>query len=548
MTRPTSGIAGHIPVPPPRLAVLACAAMLVLTACPNDVPLERPPTGEIRIEASEPGSLDPARADDPDEIMIVRSVFKGLVDYNPKTAAVRPASATSWRVSADAQQFTFTLRRKNRFSNGETVTAESFVRAFNRVASRAQASPLAAEVAGVRGYREYREARTDNLAGVVALDEYRLQINLSASDADFLTRLGQPVFSPLPSEATIATQKPSWSEHPIGNGPFMVESWRHNEAVSLVPNPMWYGKRPALGEVNFVLLSDLDLAYDQWQQGNLDWTRVPSAKQKQAEAQNPQRLIKKATSTLWYLVAVTDASPTRNPLLRQALSLAIDRRSLSAALFAGLHPPATAIFPPGMPGYRDPGTGSGPCFYCRYDPAKARELLTDGRVPPTTTITVAFAGSTAAEEWAGRVAQDIARILGLRTDVVSKKPLSDYRAYLTSTRSGLLGALSWTMTYPTPESFLRPMFAPGEEANFSRWSNPSFDRLIAAAHVERNDEKRTSLYRQAEDLLLEQLPIVPLWWEGELRLVNRPRFTNLDMDAFGYPTLETAVPEKGAAG
>ena len=548
MTRPKPGRAGRFPVPPPRMAILACAAMVVLTACPNDRPPEARSTGEIRIEAAEPGSLDPARADDADEIMIVRNVFKGLVDYHPKTAAVRPASAASWRVSADAQQFTFTLRRKNRFSNGESVTADSFVRAFNRVASRAQASPLAAQLAGIRGYREYREAKTDNLAGVVALDEYRLQINLSSSDADFLTRLGQPVFSPVPSEATIATQKPSWSEHPIGNGPFMVESWRHNEAVTLVPNPMWYGKRPALGEVNFVLLSDLDLAYDQWQQGNLDWTRVPASKQKQSEAQNPQRLIKKATSTLWYMVAVADASPTRNTMLRQALSLSVDRLALSAALFAGLHPPATAIFPPGMPGYRDPGNGPGPCFYCRYDPSKARELLAEGRVPPTTTITLAFAGSTFAEEWAARVAQDIQRTLGLRTQVVSKKPLSDYRDFLTGTQEGLLGALSWTMSYPTPESFLGPMFSSGGEANFSRWSNPSFDRLIVAAHVQRSDELRNTLYRQAEDVLLEQLPIVPLWWEGELRLVNLPRFTGLNMDAFGYPTLETAVPRKGAAG
>ncbi len=548
MTRPKPGLAGRLPVRPAHAMMLACAVLLVLAGCPNDTPPPPVARGEIRIEASEPGSLDPARADDLDEIMIVRNIYKGLVDYDPKTAAVRPASATKWTISSDARQYTFTLRRNNRFSNGEPVTADSFVRAFNRVAAKAQGSPLAAQLSEIVGYKDYRDAETDNLAGVTALDEYRLQITLNASDADFLARLGQPAFYPIPSEAALSTQRPSWSEHPIGNGPFMVEGWSHNESVTLVPNPRFYGKPPSIGRVEFVLLSDLDLAYEEWQKGTLDWTRVPRAKEKQAEAQNPQRRIKKPTSTLWYLIVVTNESPMRNLLLRQAVSLAIDRRAISASLFAGLHPPATGIFPPGMPGYRDAEGGSGPCLYCGYDPARARELLADGRVPAGTTVTLAFPGGSFAEDWVARVAQDVQRTLGIETEVVSKKPLSDYRTFLTATRTGLLGAFSRTMSYPTPDSFLRAMFAPGGEANFSRWSNPTYEGYIEQARVERKDAERNVIYRRAEDLLVTQLPIIPLWWEGELRLVNLARFTGLDMDPFGYPTLETAAPKKDATG
>src|SRR6185503_2011173 len=120
----------------------------------------------------------PARADDADEIMVVRNVFKGLVDYDPVTAAVRPASAVSWRISSDARQFTFNLRKTNRFSNGEVVTADSFVRAFNRAASKALGSPLAAQFSTIVGYKDFRDAKADNLSGVTALDEFRLQITL----------------------------------------------------------------------------------------------------------------------------------------------------------------------------------------------------------------------------------------------------------------------------------------------------------------------------------------------------------------------------------
>jgi len=531
-----------------RRGVALCALLLLLTACPNDNPRPPPPANSIRIESSEPGSLDPARADDFDEIMIVRNVFKGLVDYDPGTAAVRPASALSWKISSDARQYTFSLRKTNRFSNGEVVTADSFVRAFNRAASKAVGSPLASQLSNIVGFGDYREAKTDNLAGVTALDEFRLQITLSHSDADFLAKLGQTIFSPMPSEAAISTQKPSFGEHPIGNGPFMIDDWKHNEAVRLVRNPRWYGTAPALGDVTFVLLSDLDLAYDQWQAGNLDWTRVPPSKQRQAEAQNPSRIIKKSPSTLVYLVAITGLQPTQNILLRQAVSYAIDRRAISAKLSAGLDRPATGLFPPGMPGYRDPGSSSGPCFYCTYDPGKARDTLKLSHVPLTTTITVAFPAGPGEDEWAAEVAANIHATLGVPTRLVTKRPLSDYRTFLKTTTAGLFGSLSISMTYPSPDNFLRPLFAPGGDANYSRWSNPSYDQFIAQARTERNETTRIDRYRRAEDLLLSSLPVVPLWWQGELRLVNLSRFSKLDMDPFGYPTLETAVPKQGASG
>lgn len=531
-----------------RRGVAACALLLFLTACPSDGPGPPPPANSIRIESSEPGSLDPARADDSDEIMIVRNVFKGLVDYDPVTAAVRPASATSWRVSSDARQFTFNLRKANRFSNGEVVTADSFVRAFNRAASKALGSPLAGQFSAIVGYKDFREARADNLAGVTALDEFRLQITLSSSDADFLAKLGQSYFAPMPSEAAISTQKPSFGEHPIGNGPFMIDEWKHNEAVRLVPNPRWYGAKPALGEVTFVLLSDLDLAFDQWQAGNLDWTRVPAAKQRQAEAQNPSRIIKASPSTLIYAAAITNLSPTQNVLLRQAISYAIDRRAISAKLSAGLSPPATGLFPPGMPGHREPGSNTGPCFYCAFVPGKAREVLKDSHVPAGTVITIAFPAGLEVDDWATEVANAIHATLGLPTRLVPKRPLSDYRTFLSGAKSGMLGMLSATMSYPSPENFLRSMFVAGGEANYSRWSNPSFDQFMAEARTERNDGNRIERYRRAEDLVLANLPVIPLWWRGELRLVNLSRFSKLSMDPFGYPTLETAVPKKGATG
>ena len=523
-------------------AARASAVLLIVRAACTGHPTSKPVAGGIRNESGEPGSLDPVRADDPDEVAIVRELFRGLVTYDPVTADPKPAAATSWRVRPDAEQFTFTLRHDDRFSNGELVTADSFVRAFNRLASKAVGSPLASILSGVTGFGEYRAAKIDSLTGVVALDQFRLQITLTAPDADFVAKMGQPALSPIPSDNAMAAQRPSFAEHPIGNGPFVLDRWVHNESITLKPNSRYFGKEPALSEATFVVLDNLDDALDQWKAGNLDWTPVPPEKWREAQLQNPSRLIKRATGTLLYLVAITDLSPTKNVALREAISLAIDRRSIATQLFAGTAQPATGVFPPAMPGYRDPGSGGGPCDLCTYDETRARSILAAAHIKPTTTVRVAYGEGSGTDAWAQRVTAEIGRVLHLPTQLIPKKPLSDYRAFLAGAKGGLVGAESIAMRAPTPADYFDRLFTPGADLALSRWNSGAFNGLVSQAGSETNDVGRDALYRHAEDAVLSALPIIPLWFAGELRLVNLSGFSKLSMDAFGYPTIDIAVP------
>jgi len=522
-----------------RGALSTVILAVTVGSCTNEPP-PPPPAGSIRIEAAEPGSLDPPHADDPDEIMIVRNIFRGLVDYDPRTAEVRPASATAWVIDDRAQQFTFALRKDNKFSNGETVKAENFVRAFTRAAASGERSELATQFSEIDGYDDLRSGKSETLRGVRALNDLQLRITLSAPDADFVTKLGHPVFSPVPSDETMRGQRPSWGEHPIGNGPLMVKSWRQGENLTLVPNPNWYGVPWALTEVAYVLLSDLDLAYEQWQKGNLDWTRVPTARLREAETQNPQRWVRKPTDALFYLAAVTNASPTRNKLLRRAISRAIDRKEITDAVFGGLNAPATGVIPPTVPGYRRPGADAvGPCVACVYDPPAARKDLADGKVPAGTEILITYPEGFRVEAWIQRIADQLHANLGVKTKLVAKRPLSDYLANLAAIRGGALGALSWRMDYPTPDSFLTPLLRKGQDDNYSRFDNQTYEALMIAARSQRDERARLRAYQQAEDLAMDEMPIIPLWWEGQFRLANLSKFDGLGMDAFGYPTLET---------
>jgi oligopeptide transport system substrate-binding protein len=527
--------------------LLVTVLALVAAACGGGAEQPRVTRGgTMRVELSEPGSLDPPHGDDSEEIIIIRNMFRGLVQYDEKTAKVLPASATSWDVSSDAKKFTFHLRRDNKFANGEPVTADSFVRAFNRLTAKSEDAELAYHAASILGYKEHHDDGTAaTLAGVRAVDDYTLEITLAEPDAEFVTKLGHTAFSPVPSQAAIDGQKPSWAEFPIGNGPFMMkEAWQHNQRITLVPNPNYYDKAkgPFLSEVIFVILADFDTAYTEWKAGNLDWTRVPTAVLREAEASNPGKFIKRPTTGINYLDVITTKPPFNNKLVRQAFSLAIDRRQISDAVFNGLQEPATGILPPSMPGYRKPVQGVGPCKYCRYDPTQARQLLQQSGVTITGKVPINYNAGAGHEQWLQAVAKNLKDNLGIDTQLLGKQPFSEYLKFLGGEQATGLGRLAWGMDYPTPDNFLFPLFHSKSIGldNYSRYSNPAFDDLIARARAELDANKRLQLYQQAEDMVLEDLPIIPLWWRTQFRLARLDKFGGLDMDPFEDPTIATA--------
>jgi ABC-type oligopeptide transport system substrate-binding subunit len=523
--------------------VLLCAlvALAGCTAKPQRGPQNG---GSLRVESSEPASLDPIRADDPEEIRVVRLLFRGLVSYDVSRKTIEPASATEWRMSADAKTLTFTLRRDGKFSNGEPVKADNYVRAFSRAAAPSEPSQLSGLLAPILGYQEYRAGKAESLAGVKAIDDYTLEIKLTEPNAEFLADLTHPVFSPIPSDAVILNQKPSWGEAPIGNGPWMLSgAWRHNERITLTPNPNYTGPdRPRLAEVVFVLLTDLDVAYEQWLQGNLDWTSVPMARYDQAQAQNRGRSITRPTAGLTFLVLFTNRPPTSAAVLRQAISLAIERRVIAKDVFADVAVPASGIVPPGIPGSRQPGSnGLGACGACRYDPEPARKMLAAAHLNLTAPFELHYSDATQFE-WISRIADNLHKNLGLQTKLVRTQPRSDYIDLLRGSGTTGLAAFEWRMSTPTPDDVLVPLFHSRSLGGFnlSGYRSQAFDDFIAEARSEPAVTRRLVDYQRAEDVVLRDLPIVPLWWQTEFRLVRTDKFADLNMDWLGEPTFATA--------
>lgn len=532
-----------------RVLLLVLAFGLIAAACGggSDSGDEPKKGGTLRVELSEPDGLDPQQADDSEQILVMRQCYRGLVAYDPKTAAAIPGVAERWVANADASEWTFTLRKNSKFDKGEPVDANSFVRGWSNLTSKAAASPVAYHIAKVKGYDDQQSGKTKTLAGVTAVDQYTLKVTLSGPDAEFPVRTGHVALSPRPTDAAVAAQKPKYLEFPLCNGPFkLAEAHKHNQSITLAPNPNYYGAKPFVDQVVYKILADFDTAYNEWQAGTLDWTRIDPSKLKEAKAANPNKYVIKDVAGINYLSTNIKAKPTDNPLFRKAVSLAIDRKAISAAVFAGLNSPATGVIPPVMPGYRAPdAAGVGVCKWCKFDVTQAKSLLQQSGFNVSQTIQLSFNGGAGHETWMQAVAKQLQTNLGIKSSLKPYSPFSQFIKYRKSLTATGLMRNAWGMDYPTPDNFLFPLFHSTSDAakggdNDSHYGNPAFDKLVDDAQKTIDPAARLKLYQQAEDLVMDELPVIPMWWRTQFRLVATDKFGGLIMDAFEEPTVETA--------
>ncbi len=534
-----------------RLALIVLGVALIAAGCGGGGDKNTPQIGgQLRIETSEPDSLDANTADDSEQIVIVRQIYRGLVDYDPKTARVVNAVATRIDTSDDAKTFTFHLR-KSTFSNGEPVDAQAFVRGWSRATSKTLASPVGYHLANIVGYKDQTAGKTQTLKGVEAVDQNTLKVTLTDADADFTVRLGHPVFAPAPSDAAIAGQRPSWAEFPIGNGPFKLkEAHKHNVSITLVPNDKFFGTKPFLAEAQYKIVADPETAYTEWQAGNLDWTRIPGTKIEEAKAANPGKFIIKAVAGINYLSVNLDKAPTNNKNFRMAVSEAIDRQAISNAAFAGLLIPATGIIPPALPGYRKPGAdGVGPCSYCKYDVQDAKAKLAAAKAEGVDTsdkILLSYNAGASHETWMQAVQKQLEVNLGLKSDLKGIQPFSKFIEFRQGKDAEGLMRNAWGMDFPTPDNFLAPLWDSRADSikhegdNTTHYNNPAFDKLIDQARSEKDAAKRLKVYQQAEDLVLTDAATIPMWWRTQFRLAALDKFSGLQMDAFEEATVHLA--------
>ena len=525
---------------------------------------ERAQGGVLRLELHEPAQLDPAQSDDSEETVVTRALFEGLVTYDEESAEVQPGVATKWEKNDDATVWTFTLRKDAMFSNGENVTAQSFIDGFNRstspVTGEDDTSPIGYHLAGIEGYKKhFGDAEADpptvgdgkGLSGLKANGDYELEVKLSAPDPEFYIKSGHTAFMPLPSKATVDAAKPSFSEQPVGNGQFMMKgegAWKHDQEIRVVPNPEYKGgKEPtSLDEVVWFIYPDEDTMYLEWEKGNLDYIRTPPAKITEARTKYKANLLEEPTSVFTYVGMTIKKPPLNNPKVRQAFSMAIDRDAIIKAIFDNTQIPARSLIPPVMPGSR-----KNACEFCEFNVTKAKQLLQESGVDTSAPLTFAFNTGAGHENWVQAVKDQLQTNLGVKINI---EPVTGFsRTFIPRLRAGEVNGLfrlGWGMDYPTPWNFLDPLFgtaAIGHD-NLTEYSSPQFDAKIKEAATKDKVEDRIKLYQEAEDIVLTDMPIIPMWFRVSIRLAHTDRFGGLRVDPFDNPSVATAYLKKSAAG
>ena len=481
----------------------------------------------------EPDNIDPNRSSFTTEAAVIRQVFEPLLRLDRSLRAV-PAAAESYDVSPDGTVYTFHLRPDGKFSDGTPVTAQNFEYSFKRILDPKIASDYAsffvdAGIIGADDWNAGRTATADNV-GVRAVDDLTLEIRLREAFAPFPDLVALWVVSPVRQDI-IEANGDHWAQDPatyIGNGPFVLTEWLHQDHISFAPNPNYHGPGPFLQQMTFLMITDLTVDYAAYLNGERDEALVPDPAV-QAVRNDPQ-LAQELTdytdlSTFW-LYLNTAKAPLKDPLVHRALSKAIDRQALIRDVAGGVGQPATSIIPPGMPGFRE-GLGSD----IGFDPQGARDLLAQAgfaggaRFP---TLSFSFATSSEAQRRAEFIQAQFKQNLGITIQLDPMEAKAYQAAFKAQSYDIAFGG--WEADYPDPQDWFNTNFGCKGGNNKLGYCNPTFDQLVAHADTALDFDERMGLYEQAQQLLLQDAPVVPLYNRGRL-VLTKPYLQNLTITA-----------------
>ncbi|MBV9582009.1 MAG: peptide ABC transporter substrate-binding protein [Chloroflexi bacterium] len=533
--------------------LLLFAAVVLLAARPFAASAQQQPPVPQTVTLNfltngEPTSLDPSHASSAAAAdgAVVRQVFEPLLRFDEHLVP-QPAAASSYEVSLDGTLVTFHLRPDGRWSDGQPVTAADFEYAWKRLLDPSLDSEYAplfvdAGIVGADDYNAGKVATADHV-GINALDDLTLQV-----------RLNQP-FGALPDLAALWVAAPlrpdivdanpdSWATDPatyIGNGPFKVTDWVHQDHLTLVPNPQYTAHlgwpTPTITRATILMHSNPETDFNAYTSGSApDWVDVPDADVNQVlneEALATQSQRSNALTTFWVQIN-TAHPPLDDARVRRALSRAVDRTALVHDLTAGLGLPTTSVVPPGMPGFQD-GLGQDLAF----DASAARGLLSQagfGADQPLPTLQFLYPESPANARRALFLQAQWTVNLGIDVEL---NPL-DADAYQQAIDAGNydLAFGGWTADYPDPQDWFGLVFGCNGAFNTFAYCDTSVDELVARADMSANSAQRLQLYAQAQTQLLQDVPVLPLFVRGRLALV-KPWIQSTS----GGPLILTAMDE-----
>jgi len=470
----------------------------------------------ITVNGNEPENpLIPTNTNEVGGGKILDSIFAGLAYYDGDGKLVNDM-AESITVN-DPSNLTIKVKKGNKFTNGEEVTADSFINAWQYGAKFSNKQLNSSWFADIEGFDA---AKDSELTGLKKTDDYTFTVKLNSPvAADWSQRLGYSAYYPLPSVAFDDIK--SYGEHPIGNGPYKLQSdsaWQHDVQIDLVKNDEYTGGRQVKnGGITIKFYASQDSAYADLIGNNLDvLDAIPPSAFATFEKDLGDRAVNQPAAIFQSFSIPGDAdhfTGDEGELRRQAISLAINREQITKTIFNNTRTPASDFTSPVINGWSDSLTGAD---VLKYNPDEAKKLWAqaDAISKWSGTFQIAYNADGGHKEWVDAVSNSIKNTLGIDASGKSYVDFATLRADVNARKIKTAFRTGWQADYPGMYNFLQPLYSTGASSNDTDYSNKEFDALLASGASAADQDTAVADYQKAQEILLKDLPAIPLWYSN----------------------------------
>ncbi len=443
----------------------------------------------------EPSTMDAGIATDSTSMDMINLTFEGLTSVDRQGQLIN-AIAESYTHTPDFTQFTFTIRKDAKWSNGDPVTAHDFEYAIKRNLDPKTASGYAYQLFYIKGGEDFYSGKgKQEDVGVKAKDDYTLDFTLRSPTPFFRELTSFTTYYPL-HKKTIESN-PLWAAEAktiVGNGPFVMDTWEHKSKLTFSKSPTyWDSANVKLDQIHIVIIEDNNTALSMFENGDLDWGGYPSF------GLSPD--------------AVGQKPPFTNKKIRQAFSYSINRQQLVDNILQTGVPPAYGWVPVSM--------GLNPDGYFKEDVAKAKQLLAEGMKELGLTqfpkVTYYYDTGETDKKLAQALQDEWKKTLGVDIDIRT----SEWKVFNEDVQNGKydFGIWLWGADFNDPINFLE-MYKDLGGNNVVRFDNKEYRDLLNKSYYETDEQKRKQLMFDAKKILMEEMPLAPLHFRGNAYVKN----------------------------
>ena len=525
------------------LAVLMCLSLVAcggsssagnisdLTSATTATVASTTPAADVAQEmtfvlSDEPDGIDPTVTNNSFAMYVLVNCFEGLVTYDPSGSIV-PGCAESWDISEDGTVYTFHLRDGLKWSDGTPLTASDFVYSIQRVLTPSTTAKYYSMMADyIKGAKEFYEGTaTAEELGAKALDEKTLEITLIQPTSFFIDVVSMWCYYPV-QEATIAANGDRWTASAdtyISNGPFKMEQINLGEGYVLVKNEnYWDADNVTLEKLTFRFILDSATALTAYESGDVDGIRsIPSADFARLVASNAGVQTVPNYGTVYYNINCSKA-PYDDPLVRKALNLAIDRKTIIENVVQIDAEPAYSFLAPGYGvNGKDITEGRGTFGMSESaDVEAAQAALAEAGYPNGEgfpTLQLSYYSNDTVKKVVEAMAEMFKTNLNINVEISS----NDWAIYYESVQAGdyEVAAMGWGADYLNPMSFL-PLFKTGDSTNIAFYSNSEYDDLVNQVMMETDAAAAAELTLQADEIVSNDYACIPLYYKSNSYLMK----------------------------